>query len=935
MADSGLPAGFALDDTAPAAAAPPAPPPQAQGAAGDPNADAPPAGFTLDEETYGTPSQEAQAGLEAVARGATLGTSDWMEQALGIAQAQPIRMRREENPTISLAGEAAGAALPLAATRGLAAPEEFGAVLGSAIQGGILGAGSAVSDVALGDPNLNAQKILADVGGGIAGGAAFGALEKGVGSYAALLRVASKAEPGAAETASRLGSELAPPTDGISPAPPEAGTPVLQPNAAPSSLETLRQQISDLKNYGGQEDIQELPQAQIAREAAANINPEMQLPFDEMQLGSLASQDARNSYKVDLAIPGDAGQVLRDREVIQKKNLSQILDNTIDDIAPNYTPTSDAQEAGARAAQALTDTLIPAREQLGAAIGELKGTTIDDMDHLPGVIDYLTDPNVSANANPKIANMFDTNGDEISFKPWDAQMGISSRGYTNIKRALTSIQNQNPSVEGLFDIRKSLEDGVNVLERGGAGSEMVNARAAMMSYIQDAVQSATPDVAVRDAFAAYAKNEDNIRFIEKSVGAQVGDDWRSLAANRPEENILGKIFRDSATTQRVKEVVPPEKFQQMLADHIAIQKNAATREGILSSAKFSNAINAEARRYALQEAFSDRPGLYQKLKDATTLLRIFPDSMPANPSGTTTTLLSALAKGGLDPLAHAHELFKYGKEKYAEFAQAKAINAKLAGQAATNGSLRMIQNITDRVGKQIDSAGRAVWGSPLPKAAAIESGIRISNALFDESTANVKRLSSNPDAMADHLSHSTVALSHSAPHITQGIQSTIARGVQFLAGKVPPSKSPYLLSSDYEPSDAEKQKFGRYLTAVNNPLSAMADVKKAQLSPETMEALQAVHPDLLQDMRRAVMQNFSAEKAKSLTPAQRAALSAFLGQPIDDTLTAQTAARNQAVFAQPNISQQSTPKPTRATLGGMKQLKAAERAGTRSEAEEP
>lgn len=154
-----------------------------------------------------------QAGLEGAARGATFGGSDYLASALG-ADPEAMRQRRELNPTAATVGEIGGAVgsallapefspagLVSKLGRGVAtrlAPEALteGATLaskvlnaagnvgataaGSALEGAAYGLGETVTEASLGDPDLNAEKVLANIGyGGLLGGALGGAIKAG------------------------------------------------------------------------------------------------------------------------------------------------------------------------------------------------------------------------------------------------------------------------------------------------------------------------------------------------------------------------------------------------------------------------------------------------------------------------------------------------------------------------------------------------------------------------------------------------------------------------------------------------------------------------------------------------------------------------------------------------------------------------------------
>lgn len=155
--------------------------------------------------TYGTDSAMLQAGLAGAARGGTFGISDFLAVKTGLTSPEHLSALKEYYPTTSTLGEIGGAvgtafipgslvgqvvkgakaaeafavgkaaaALPAKAAANVIAKtaiETGGKALGGAIEGMAFGLGQSVSEAALGDPDLNAEKIMANVGyGGLMGG---------------------------------------------------------------------------------------------------------------------------------------------------------------------------------------------------------------------------------------------------------------------------------------------------------------------------------------------------------------------------------------------------------------------------------------------------------------------------------------------------------------------------------------------------------------------------------------------------------------------------------------------------------------------------------------------------------------------------------------------------------------------------------------------
>jgi dsDNA-binding SOS-regulon protein len=103
---------------------------------------------------------------------------------------------------------------------------------------------------------------------------------------------------------------------------------------------------------------------------------------------------------------------------------------------------------------------------------------------------------------------------------------------------------------------------------------------------------------------------------------------------------------------------------------------------------------------------------------------------------------------------------------------------------------------------------------------------------------------------------------------------------------------------------------------VESPLSVLHDLKTASLTPESVETIQAVYPKLYDDMKLAVMDQLSSHLTKkdaSLPYRHKMALSLFLGQDLDQSLTPESIHTNQTVIAatgmQQNQGQPGNPNP--------------------------
>lgn len=894
------------------------------------------------QDQYGTIPEQLAAGVEGAARGASFGTSDLAESALSKylpdsigAEFSPeaIRKRREANPITEFAGNALGSLVPGSAILKGAKALGAGAVAANAALGGAFGAGNAITEAALGDQDTNAGKILAHVGMGAALGGGLGLLGKSIGALPAFMRGIKSKVTGGAEGAAQGGVGALEGEAGQA-AQPIVDVPITGKKA--TSLEELNQQVENYRKYGGNDDLFALPVKQEATEAAQRLQNSMEVPISDYQLDSLNGQDERNAYKVALEVPGEVGTTLRKVTGTQKKILDNVLDNTIKDIAPGYTPTDNALQAGERAADAFTDVIEKNREQLGPAIKAIKEMPAAQQDHLPGVLDYLTNPETSPRANPKIANMFDTTGDSIQLKPkWESNMGITSGTFKRVRDMVQGLKKEPENFESLFDVRKALGDKIEATSTDETAKEITSAKAAMMDYIQDSVQKINPDQAVRDTFAQYARNEEAAKLIESKFGAMIGtNNFRSLAKGKAEEGILRKIFADSATTQAAKGILPKETFQQLLADHLAILKNDVTDKGVMSANKLYSKIAKGTSKYALDEAFLDQPEKYQKLKDLMTVMRTFTDDIPINPSGTAKTILGALKASIEHPTSTLHNALEFGKDFLKDKAMTAEINAKMAGIADQNSKIKTMQTILNKVTGEMTSGAKAIFKSDSLRGGAIGAAVHLSDMAYDKITKRIGDLSSNPDLMMNHMADNTQDLHQAAPQTSQSMSTAMVQAVGFLQSKIPQAKNSFPLSPPFKPTKQQINQFSKYYAAVNNPLEALKQVNAGTLNNETMEALQAVHPQLLSEMRQKVIENMNLEKAKNLDYSKKLSLAKFLGQPLDASMTPQAIQSNQNVFNPPPAAPQPAQKKPRTNLGGLKNLKQAKRTATTTQRDE-
>ena len=138
---------------------------------------------------------------------------------------------------------------------------------------------------------------------------------------------------------------------------------------------------------------------------------------------------------------------------------------------------------------------------------------------------------------------------------------------------------------------------------------------------------------------------------------------------------------------------------------------------------------------------------------------------------------------------------------------------------------------------------------------------------------------SDPQAMMDQMANATVHIHEIAPNTSQSAQNTLLRAHQFLQTKLPSNQTD-LFGNERIPTQAEINKFYKYKTLVENPMSAMEHIKNGTITPEVMETLHAVYPDMYHQMQLSVAHNLADVGSKKLPYVVKQSIQAFLGMPL-------------------------------------------------------
>lgn len=139
-----------------------------------------------------------------------------------------------------------------------------------------------------------------------------------------------------------------------------------------------------------------------------------------------------------------------------------------------------------------------------------------------------------------------------------------------------------------------------------------------------------------------------------------------------------------------------------------------------------------------------------------------------------------------------------------------------------------------------------------------------------------------PDQLVDHLNNAHPNISTAAPNIAPHVFSAATNAIQFLNSTLPSHGNELPQDQAPGPSTQQKNAWLDLHKTVSDPVSVLDHVKNGTLNSHHMEALTSVYPDLHQEMVSKMSPHLGD---KQLPYSRRMAISKFIGQPLDSTMT--------------------------------------------------
>lgn len=816
------------------------------------------------QEQYGGMGQQALAGIEGAARGASFGLSTGLEKAIGV-NPEDIRGRQEANPTTSILGEVGGLAatslIPGAgaanvlreAGQGAATAVSLGgkgagfisqvgadAVKG-AVEATLFQGGTEIHKAFAEDPDQTTETAIADMGLAAVMGGVFG------GAIGAGLRGAGIAHP---EMAGRFVSE-------VDQAPLEAGD--FRTTIQNSDLHSTKQkegilaglskekanskEIKDAANRLGapilEGMISDSPWVQKAEDSLINGAP----TYSGMARQKLYGEGYQKAISaVDEALgegstysKAELGNMLKDSiaSQIQEQNapIAQMY-NELKQFHDVIPLSEKSAPAIARNIKNLEELRLAPSSPEGAmakrVISEIENLkTVDDVKTYKSILRRSVSPTASSGEKRMAAILSDklTDLEESSIERFARDQMKTPEAKAKILDLIEQRKTANTKYTQFIEKVKTLSEQL--------GKGRVYGVQDALNFIKDKL---TPEEVTQRLFSK--NNSEFLKFFAKEF---------------------------------------PEQMEHMKAYQAGSLREAASKTGTLSPKVLFNQVNKLEPE--IQKALFSSEAL-SKLKDAEIYLRAIPKDF--NPSGTAG--MSAFREFFKSPtgmaIANARD---FGIEKFIkavgtapEVKQATALaKATVAGWNTTARAVKSIFN---------------------PDKSAMPSSITASVSARDKLAKMVLEYTQNPDKMLQ------MGDSNPVPQYNQSFASTSARAVQYLNSLRPDTNPKNPLDGKRQPSDVEKAAWTRQLDIAQNPNLVLKHIKDGTLIPQDLVTVQTIYPSFYRQISSQIQQQMldHTHKDRKVPYKARIGLSLLLTQPLDSTMTPSSIVAAQPAVIGPN-----------------------------------
>ena len=862
-------------------------------------------------QQYGTTGQQIATGLEGAASAATFGLSTGAEQMFGISNAEDIRQRRAENPGSYMAGQVAGligstllgneagAASLLreageagAAAVGLGAPVSTLAKVGSAatrasIENMLFQSGDEVSRMLAKDPNQSIETAAADIGmAGLIGagvGAGFGSISPlwkatagpKINSLLQAIRDKTGGVEGELPVKSAMDSVIA--TSGMD-LPPEIRAGLSNDPQVQNMFKTLEQSDTTESGRALQESYNKF--RNDAGESLAGALGKSPSDLEGMELskyesGKKIGNTLADEYKAQIDPLAEEYDVLREKTADEPLTPDKTITTPADYSNP-YEPSSGQVVTHPGTASKLADAI--------ASKAQAEGWTAlpnsDIMSEINKVLKVLPEQETIGN----LSKLSEAVG---------SQMQKDRLGNGPLYRAGGIIKGLIRDAEASAIGDTLHGESPALLQRFSAVREAYSKQAALKEALDDRLH-------IGGSTAGYAKA---IREMASTDGESVVN--RLNGKNDADVlNLLQSKFPKTAAAVRnyhidniVKNAVDKAKPGMSLNSQALL--------------KSINSMSPELRSFAIPEQS------LAKINAVGTMLEHF-NKLPHNFSNTARTVDSLMSHIpgsvtgiatmllGHNPataLAVGYLTKALGKDvpDAARLAMLKYLgSSEPVSASAFKRAADMIQSM-QKGEKLLSGASSKLFQAA--KDVLPESAMPSSDEI-QKLDKNLKKLQTNP-SLITRVAENTSAY---MPEHGVSMGQMTARAVQYLNSLRPDVTPKAPLDGKAIPNSTQVAQYNRALKIAQQPLIVLDKCAKGSLTPQDVQHLQAMYPNLADRIRQKLTNDMatSVSKGKMVPYNTRICLSMLMAQPMDSSITPQGIMNAQPIPTPPTQPQAPT-----------------------------
>lgn len=811
-----------------------------------------------------------------IAQGFGVNPAQAVTEKLGITP-QEQALRKEYNPVASGVGEAVGIGASLlapeeslvglvgkggeAATQAVtnylgqsAASKIAGKIVGQGLEGLAYGASQPISEASLGDPTLTASKVMSQIGiGGLIGGIIGGlssALGLGVKSF--LPQLASpEAEQIIGKGTSTLEGE---------------GTTTAQ---GPLKMEgTIDFGLPDKEILKRAESLN--PKAPLNQNDLSFIKQETPEVFNKLGTAELPINDPMTTDKVYVGDTVRQGM----KNLTDKSNeLNQAADDALSNTTmPNGVPLSMTKN---QYAKMFKDTIseIKGSKEYGLPIGKRAVQKLDTWlkaakdlpDEIPAtdirdILQNIRDEGKLYSRDEGLKNDFISKSLNKIQSNLDDYLKDNSPAYKEIQKEFAPFTRKKIELEDHLNWNNQTND-------SNLTGDWVTNR--VMKPFQSSLPGTKGDAELIKWFSPYAGAD-----LEKTAKANF---------------IYGKLNPDLASAGQ------KGSWGARVAEGFNLLKNPTEVPGKVLSGTAKIALTGELPEFITQ----------MRARGVQDLLL----GKSSNPSAVNSILgkFGDLTKKGSQflegPLSNA--AVPAGVKLHQFIDSSDSIDH--ADQKLE--TLMAIEKAQKKADQQMNQAVKGIFSDNVPRETIDHFADKSHKELaegYDKLKGQINQMINQPEMLMNQLANSTKGMT-AAPNVVSALNMTAVRAMQFLAQKLNAEspQNPLPLDPQFVPSRPQINSLIKTLQFINQPWDAVKEISNGQVSQEAKDVLNNVHPELYNDLKAQVMNVISEMKGKdkNIPMSKRLALSYFLDQPLDSTMTQQAIASNQMVFMNPQATQ--------------------------------